>query len=97
VEKIIWAVQKLKSLKWKTFKEAKKLIEKIWFKYNWKTPWWYDKFKHPDGSEIQIRPNWEVVRTKKVWTSDWTRKFPQRYNENGKAIDTHNSWEFIIR
>ena len=68
-----------------------------WFKYNWKTVWWYDKFKHSDWSEIQIRPDWEVVRTKRIWKSDWTWKYPQRYDENWNPTNNHNTWEFIIR
>ena len=85
------AVETLWSLKWKSFEEAKQILENKWFKYNWRTPWWYDKFKHPDWSEIQIRPNGEVVRVKRVWTSDWSKKYPQRYDENGEPTDKHNT------
>jgi len=89
------AVEDLTSLKWKSFDEVMSILKNKWFKYNGRTPWWYDKFKHPDWSEIQIRPNWEVVRVKRVWTSDWKRKYPQRYDENGNPTDKHNTWEFI--
>ena len=96
--KLIHASQKVPSLKWKTFNQAKKNLEDNGFWYNWKTEYaWYDKFKHSDWSEVQIRPNWEVIRTQRVWTSDGSKKYPQRYDENGNLTKSHNPWEFIIR
>ena len=93
----IKASQKIQSLSWMTFIQAKTLIEKAGFHYNGRTPDSYDKFHHADWSDIQIIPNGEVIKTRKLWKEDWSWKFPQRYDENGNPTSSHNPGEFILR
>jgi RHS repeat-associated protein len=56
------AVQKLRNLSGMSRAAARQELKKEGFQYKGNTAGGYEKWYHPDGSKIQIRPNGEVVR-----------------------------------
>jgi RHS repeat-associated protein len=56
------AAARLRSLKGKSRAEAHKTIRNQGFEYHGTTRGGYVRYRHPDGSEIWIRPNGEVMR-----------------------------------
>ncbi len=60
----------------------------------------YDKFYHPDGSKVQIRPDGEVTRVgPKIQNPDPnTKGFQPRIDQTGRRVgrdEPHNTGEFI--
>ncbi|HXG06382.1 MAG TPA: RHS repeat-associated core domain-containing protein, partial [Nitrososphaera sp.] len=80
------AVQKLPSLAGLTKSQARRLLQQAGFKFKGYTKGGYEKWYHPDGSKVQIRPNGEVVRSK-----GW-----QRFGPDGRQTPSHNTGETIL-
>jgi len=57
----------------------------------------YTRYRHVDGSEVQIRPNGEVLYLRpKVQPKDGGKWFAPRTDANGKPLQgTHNTGEFV--
>lgn len=78
-------------------------MEKLGFRRLPNTGGGYERWKHPDGSEIQIRPNGEVVRTGPSQPkADGTGNFKPRIDPTGQEIpfkpggpNTHNTGEIV--
>jgi RHS repeat-associated protein len=95
------AAQRLRRLAGLARTEAREVLEKEGFKR--KPPSGsYERWRHPDGSEVRIRPDGEVIRTgPKQWKSDGSGKFTPRYGPDGEKIpfqpgaDTHSTGEMV--
>jgi len=71
-------------------------LRKAGFDYHSTSKGGYVRYKHPDGSEVYLRPNGEVVRLgPKVPPSGGGKPFAPRIDSNGNRIDTHNTGEFV--
>ncbi len=56
----------------------------------------YVRYKHPDGSEVYLRPNGEVVRLgPKVTPSGGGKPYAPRVDSSGNRIDTHSTGEYV--
>ena len=71
-------------------------MEEQGFKYKKRTKGGYEKFHHPDGSRIYIRPNGEIVRTGKKVISKEGRKYAPRISPGGKRTESHSTGEKIL-
>lgn len=50
-----------------------------------------------DGMRVDIRPNGEIITTKKEWLPDNSRKITVRYQWDGTPVPNggHNTGEFV--
>lgn len=56
----------------------------------------YTLFRHPDGSELWIRPSGEIVRLgPKIMTTDKSRMYRPRYDQHGNRTESHNTGEVV--
>jgi hypothetical protein len=86
--------QNVTDLTGKSREEAVDELEESGFEHQGETEGGYDKWYHPDGSRIQIRPNGEVVRTgPKTTPEEGGKKYRPRYDQNGNKTDSHNTGE----
>jgi hypothetical protein len=89
------AATELENLTGKTRVEAKEYLEKAGFEYKGSTAGGYDKFYHPDGSKVQIRPDGEVVRTGPKIKSAEGKSYNPRVDQHGQFTQTHNTGEVL--
>ncbi len=91
------AAEKLGNLSGLSRTQADKAIRQAGFEHKGTTPGGYVKYRHPDGSRVQIRPNGEVVRTgPKVRNPDPNLPgFRPRIGPDGKPTPSHNTGEII--
>ena len=57
----------------------------------------YVTYMHDDGMRVDIRPNGEIISTKKEWLPNNSRKIIVRYQWNGTPVPNggHNTGEFV--
>jgi len=84
-------VEKVPDLTGKTKEEVGDILTEIGFENRGLTEGGYQKWYHPDGSRIQVRPNGEVIRTGEKLGPN--RR--QRYGKDGKKTNEHNTGEKI--
>ena len=91
------AAEKLGNLSKLSRKEADEVLKNSGFEYKGKTPGGYDKYYHPDGSRVQIRPDGEIVRTApKVQNSDPNKSgYRPRIDSDGELTEEHNTGEYV--
>ncbi len=89
------AVENLKNLSGMARSEARQALKDAGFQDRGVSQGGYEKWYHPDGSRVQIRPDGEVVRTTRVWSADGGQKFPQRIGPDGAATSSHNTGEIV--
>jgi RHS repeat-associated protein len=90
----------LPNLTGKTREEAKNELQESGFEYQGNTPGGYEKWYHPDGSRVQIRPNGEVTRQgPKVAPEGGGNKYRPAIGPDGQRLTTpeeiHNTGEFL--
>ncbi|MEA5554723.1 hypothetical protein VB713_27735 [Anabaena cylindrica UHCC 0172] len=95
------AAQELPNLTGKTRSEALIILINQRFEFKTQTEGGYETFQHPDGSQIHIRPNGEIVRTGPKIKAVDARPYRRRYNQYGNQIEfvsganTHNTGEIL--
>ncbi len=95
------AAQELPNLTGKTLSEALIILINQGFQFKTQTQGGYETFQHPDGSQIHIRPNGEIVRTGPKIKAGDGKSYRRRYNQYGNQIEfvsgakTHNTGEII--
>lgn len=94
------AVQRLPDMTGKTRSVVEKALQGMGFQKTTKpTAGGYEQWKHPDGSEVWIRPNGELVRlAPKVWSANHTHKYHPRVGPNGQIrepSEPHSTGEII--
>ena len=57
------AAQSLENMNGKTRSQADGILKGKGFQYKGRTEGGYEKYYHPDGSQVQIRPNGEITRS----------------------------------
>ena len=92
------AAEDLPDLKGKTREEARKELGDAGYQDKGTTPGGYEKWYHPDGSRVLIRPNGEVTRTgPKVTPADGGKKYRPAIGSDGQTLktpeDIHNTGE----
>ncbi len=99
------AASNLGSMTGKSPIEMENLLKKEGFSFQSQSQGGYRKYRHPDGSEVQIRPNGEVVRLgpKQNAGQRGEKAYRNRYDQNGEIIEydpsgkinNHNTGEKI--
>jgi RHS repeat-associated protein len=76
--------------------DAHVAIRKAGFEYHGTTSGGYVRYRAPDGSEIWLRPNGEVVRlAPKVTPEGGGRAYNPRVDFEGSSLEGHNTGEFV--
>ncbi|MBC6419043.1 MAG: hypothetical protein GDA44_09775, partial [Prochloron sp. SP5CPC1] len=93
--------ENLPNLTGKTRNEARQELRNKGFDYRGVTPGGYEKWYHPDGSRVQIRPNGEVTRQgPKIIPTDGGKKYRPAIGPNGERLTTpqeiHNTGENLL-
>ncbi|PWK46336.1 RHS repeat domain-containing protein [Pleionea mediterranea] len=92
------AVVSLPDLDSLDYDDASSELEGTGFEHQGETEGGYDKWYHPDGSRVQIRPDGEVVRNgPKITPEGGGKKFRPRYDPKGNKTKEHNTGERIKR
>jgi RHS repeat-associated protein len=73
-----------------TREAARDILEENGFKNKGTTPGGYEKWYHPDGSRVQIRPDGEIVRT-----GPKVDGYRPRIDAEGNRTDSHNTGERV--
>ena len=95
------ASQRLPNLTGKTHSEALTILSNQGFEFKTQTQGGYETFQHPDGSQIHIRPNGEIVCTGPKIKAVDGKSYRRRYNQHGEQIEfvsganTHNTGEIL--
>ncbi|MDK2408284.1 hypothetical protein QHH11_01330 [Aphanizomenon sp. PH219] len=95
------AAQQLPNLTGKTHSEVLIILSNQGFEFKTQTQGGYETFQHPDGSQIHIRPNGEIVRTGSRIKAVDGKSYRRRYNQYGEQIEfvsganTHNTGEIV--
>jgi hypothetical protein len=89
----------LPNLTGKTRAEAEQLLKEKGFEYKGPTQGGYQKWYHPDGSRVQIRPNGECARTGPKIPGRGGKMYSPRYGPDGNPLPpgaSHNTGEIIV-
>lgn len=95
------AAQQLPNLTGKTLIEAIAILNNQGFQFKTKTASGYETYQHPDGSQIHIRPNGEIVRTGPKLQDSSGKSYRRRSDQYGNKIkfipgaNTHNTGEIL--
>jgi RHS repeat-associated protein len=89
--------EKLPDLTGKTPEEARGALADAGFVNKGTTGGGYEKWYHPDGSRVQVRPDGEVIRTgPKIQNPDPNlRGYRPRIGPDGKITESHNPGEYL--
>jgi RHS repeat-associated protein len=90
------AAERLPNLAGKTRTDARQALKDVGFENKGTTPGGYEKWYHPDGSRVQIRPDGEVVRSApKTSPAGGGAKYRPRIGPDGKPTTSHNTGEKV--
>ena len=95
------AAQDLPDLTGQTREQAREELRNVGYEYRGFTAGGYEKWYHPDGSRVQIRPSGEVTRVgPKVKPADGGKKYNPAIGSDGRILRTpeeiHNTGENLI-
>ncbi|MDM8563860.1 PASTA domain-containing protein, partial [Candidatus Marithioploca araucensis] len=92
------AAEQCPDLSGKTRDEARKELEKLGFKDNGTSPGGYEKWYHPDGSRVYIKPDNSISRTgPKIKNPDPNKRgYRPRIGPDGKPTSSHNTGETVV-
>ena len=86
---------RLPDLTGKTREQAEKELEDAGFIPHSTSAGGYERLKHPDGSEIYIRPNGEVIRLGPKVTGQGGKKYHPRVGPDGQPGSEHSTGETL--
>ncbi|MEV0259933.1 hypothetical protein AB0I49_01105 [Streptomyces sp. NPDC050617] len=82
----------------KTLGEAEQGIFGQGFSFTSETKGGYRCYDHPDGSQVWIRPNGEVMRLgPSIDAGPNQKNYRQRYGPDGQITQEHSTGEMVIR
>jgi predicted RNA binding protein YcfA (HicA-like mRNA interferase family) len=90
------AAQMLPDLTGWTGVEAVQVIEGTGFAFHHTTRGGYDQFVHPDGSQVWIKPNGEVVRLGPKVKGRASKKYRPRFDQYGNLTKSHSTGEKLV-
>jgi RHS repeat-associated protein len=92
------AAEQCPDLSGKTRDEARKELEKLGFKDNGTSPGGYEKWYHPDGSRVYIKPDGSISRTgPKIKNPDPNKRgYRPIIGPDGKPTSSHNTGETVV-
>ncbi len=91
------AAGQLRDLTGKTRAEAEQALKDAGFEHHSTTSGGYTRYRHPDGSDVWIRPNGEIVRTppRQYAPDGRVSNKGERFGPDGRPTSQHNTGETL--